>query len=111
MAFQRKGRPRTPQVLLAVRRIDALRRRLDLVSEQLDDEWANLSDGDKLEIAARLADLPDLTTAGAHLLAAVTTRDERLRRVRVQRRRRKRRRSGNGFQEILRDAARRCIAA
>ena len=48
---------------------------------------------------------------GRQHLAAVTIRDERLRRAKVQRRRRKKRRSGNSFQEILQAAARKCIAA
>ncbi len=111
MADASKRRRKTPQALLAVRQIDVLRLRLERVREQLDDDWENLTDADKLEIAARLSGLPELTAAGAHLLAAATIRDERLRRARVQRRRRKKRRSGNSFQEILQAAARKCIAA
>lgn len=112
MVASRAKNPRKhPEPVLVARCVTRLIRRLHEAADGLDAEWARMSEGDKGEVVARLAEIDALALAAAELRARVLVRQGHGARVRTQRRRRRRKRNGNEFQAILREAARRCAAA
>lgn len=111
MAAQEKETRKTPELILVGRCVTRLVRRLGEAKAHLDDDWGRMTEGDRGEVLARLDEIHLLTLAAAELRASIIAREGRGQKVRVQRRRRRRKRQGNEFQAILREAARRYVAA